>query len=305
MTGPVPRLRIVFCGLPMGALALAHDGHDIVLAAIGRSDASGLRRLTRVLGRERVLVKPDLAAHAKRIEALAPDLVVSWFWTKRIPTAVVRAAKVDAFNVHPSLLPRHRGADPIFWTIDSGDAITGATAHRLEDRYDTGTIYAQRTIAVDPAWNAWTLALRLDRVTLALLRETVAGFARGETPEARPQDEALATHAPTPSDDDLVVQWKNDDAERIARRIRAAAPWPGMLTEVGDRALLITRAEVTEDVPRALQPAEAALVHGCVVVRARDRGLRLISARDAETDAELSPGELAGLITSVPSASFG
>ncbi|WP_394833942.1 hypothetical protein LVJ94_46300 [Pendulispora rubella] len=284
----------------MGALALRHDGHDIVLAAISRSDASGLRRLTRVLGRERVLVKPDLAAHAERVKELEPDLVVSWFWTKRIPTAVIRAAKLDAFNVHPSLLPRHRGADPIFWTLDAGDAITGATAHRLEDRYDTGTIYAQRTMAVDATWNAWTLALKLDRVTLALLRETVARLARGETLEARPQDEALATHAPTPSEDDLVVQW-NDDADRIARRIRAAAPWPGMLAEIGERAILITRAEPTDDVPRALQPAEAALVHGCVVVRAGDRGLRLISARDADTDEELSPSELADLITSVPS----
>jgi len=289
-------LRIFFCGLPLGALSLDHDGHEIVLAAISRSEASGTRRLSRRLGRDRVLVKPDLAELTERVRALRPDLVVSWFWTKRIPPAILESARLGGFNVHPSLLPRHRGADPIFWTIDSGDVITGVTAHRLEARYDTGTVYAQREIAVDPSWNAWTLALRLDRLSLGLLRDTVARFARGETLATEPQDESRATHAPTPSDDDLVVEW-DDDAERIARRIRAASPWPGMWTELAEHPVLITRAEPTDDVPRALMPAEAAIVNGSVVVRTRDRGLRLISARDAETDAELGPADLASFIT--------
>jgi len=290
-------MRIVFCGLPLGALLLQHDGHEIALAAISRAGASGTRRLSRRVGQKRVLVQPDLAAMGPRVRELGPDLLVSWFWTKRIPPEIVGAARLGAFNVHPSLLPRHRGADPIFWTIDAGDAVTGVTAHRLEDRYDTGTIYAQRELRVDASWNAWTLALQLDRLSLALLRDTVARFARGEIPAATPQDEALATHAPSPSDDDLTIQW-DDDAERIARRIRAAAPWPGMLTEISDHALLITRAEPTDEVPRALRPAEATILEGTVVVRTRDRGLRLLAARDADTDAELGANDLASLITS-------
>ena len=282
--------------MPLGALALDADGHTIVCAAISRTNASGTRRLSRRLGQERVLVKPDLGELTDEVRALRPDLVVSWFWTKHIPPAIIATARLGAFNVHPSLLPRHRGADPIFWAIDSGDDVTGATAHRLDDRYDAGSIYAQREIRIDPSWNAWTLALRLDRLSLRVLRDMVSCFARGEVPTPTPQDETRATHAPAPSDDDLVVQW-SDGADRIARRVRAASPWPGMLTEIAEHPILITRAEATDDVPRALRPAEAAIVNGCVVVRTGDRGLRLIAARDAETDAELGASDLASLIT--------
>ncbi|WP_394824131.1 methionyl-tRNA formyltransferase [Pendulispora albinea] len=241
-------------------------------------------------------MKPNLDELAPRVRALRPDLVVSWFWTNRIPRPIFEAAPFGGLNVHPSLLPRHRGADPYFWTIDSGDPITGVTAHRIDEHYDTGAIYAQREMPVDPSWSAWTLARKLDRPSLALLRETVARFARGEPPTAVPQDESRATDAPAPSDDDLVVQWK-DTSDRIARRIRAASPWPGMWAEIGHHPVLITRAEPTDDVPRALMPTEAAVVNGSVVVRTGDRGLRLISGRDVDTDLELGTKELASLIT--------
>ena len=142
-------LKIAYFGLPLAALLLDRDGHSIVLASICRSDAPGLRRARKRFG-ARLLVKPDAArsAFGERVRALSPDLVVSWFWTKRLPVEVLRAAPFGAIGAHPSLLPRHRGPDPTYWAIARGDAETGVTVHRLEADYDTGDILADRKSVV-------------------------------------------------------------------------------------------------------------------------------------------------------------
>ena len=226
-------MRIAFVGLPLAALLLRHDGHEIVWAGICRKDAIGTRRLIRAIGRENVAMVPDLTRVVKDVEARAPDLVVSWFWTRKVPAELRAVAPLGAIGVHPSLLPRHRGPDPYFWAIDAGDAVTGVTAHLLDDEYDTGALLAKRELAIDPRWNAWTLAKKLDRPSLALLRDTVAAYARGGPPRPIAQDEASATEAPQPTDDDLELRWTDDDAAHIERRVRAASPWPGAFTEIG------------------------------------------------------------------------
>src|SRR4051794_18943014 len=122
-------MRVAFVGLPLAALLLAGDGHEIVWAGICRRSAIGTRRLQKLIGDDAVAIVPDLAKSARWIGARRPDLLVSWFWTKKIPRAVREAAPLGAIGVHPSLLPRHRGPDPTFWALDAGDEATGVTAH--------------------------------------------------------------------------------------------------------------------------------------------------------------------------------
>ncbi len=278
------------------------DGHEVVYAGICRADAIGTRRLRRAVGETRIDVKPDAgsdAIHAK-VALAEPDLVVSWFWTKQLPQRIIDVPKLGAFGVHPSLLPRFRGPDPYFWALDMGDRETGVTAHRLEATYDTGAILGQRTIAIDPSWNAWTLAKRLDRPSLSLLREVAKRFKDGPPPIDMPQDESRATAAPQPDEDLLVLRW-SWPAERIVRRMRAASPWPGALAQIGDTEIALTRAETTTDVPRALLPGEAAVVNGRAVVRAADVGVVLLEGRTLD-DTVLDPAALADLVTSAKSA---
>jgi methionyl-tRNA formyltransferase len=285
-------VRIAFVGLPLAALLLASDGHTIVWAGLCRKGSIGERRLRRRLGK--IELVPNLAQRADAIRQAKPDLLVSWFWTKRIPKSVLSIAPLGAIGVHPSLLPRHRGPDPTFWAIESGDEETGVTAHVLDEAYDTGAILAQRRLAIDPSWNAWTLAKKLDRPSLALLRETVAAHARGEAPVPRAQDEALATEAPAPDDEMLAIRW-TDDAEAIARRIRAASPWPGAFCEIGEASVTITRARVTSKVPRALEPGEGYVREdGIAVVRAGRGGIELLAGR-IEDEQEARAQELAEL----------
>lgn len=238
-------------------------------------------------------IVPDLARSADAIRAAKPDLLVSWFWTKNVPESVRSIA--PAVGVHPSLLPRHRGPDPTFWAIDRGDEETGVTAHYLDAAYDTGAMLGQRRIAIDPAWSSWTLAKKLDRPSLALLRATVAAFDRG-TPPSTMQDEALATDAPAPDDALLELRWQ-DPAAAIVRRVRAASPWPGAFTEIGDEVITVTRARATTDVPRALAPGEAYVrKDGIAVVAASDGGVELLAGRREDDDAELDSEALADLV---------
>lgn len=288
-------MKIAFFGLPLAALLLHHDGHDVVWAALCRRDAPGVRRAKRTFGR-RVRLVPDMddPENVARLRASRPDVVVSWFWTKKLPPKVLAVA--PAFGVHPSLLPRHRGPDPYFWAIDRGDRRTGVTAHRLARAYDTGALLGARAIEVDPSWNAWTLAKRLDRPSLALLRETAARWATGGPLAGRPQPKRGVTLAPSPTDDALELRWRWS-ADRIVRRVRAAAPWPGAFTSIGDRTIVVVEAVATDRFPRALRAGEAAVVDGVLVVRAGDRGVRLLRGRSEDTEVELDSRALAGLLT--------
>jgi methionyl-tRNA formyltransferase len=296
-------MRIAFVGLPLAALLLHADGHEIVWAGICRRGAIGTRRLRARLGARAVAIVPDLAKRVDEVRALEPDLVVSWFWTKKVPRAFRETARVGAFGVHPSLLPRHRGPDPYFWAIDAGDEETGVTAHELEDEYDTGALLGTKRLGIDPSWNAWTLAKRLDRPSLALLREITAAYARGERPRAIPQDESRATEAPAPTDEELELRW-TDDAAAVVRRVRAASPWPGAFTEIAGEVVTLTRARATSDVPRAIGPGEAVVrPDGIAVVRARDAGVELLAGRVApeeagedEDEIELDAAGLAALV---------
>jgi len=290
-------VRIAFFGLPLAALLLHADGHDIVYAGLCRREALGVRRVRKLLGRRVQMVpSPDDTATLQRVRAAKPELIVSWFWTTKLPKALIRLAPLGAFGVHPSLLPRHRGPDPYFWAIERGDAVTGVTAHVLDEEYDTGAILAQRELPIEPAWSAWTLAKKLDRPSLALLRDVVAAFAQGTPPAPRRQGEARATLAPSPDEALLELRW-NRPAERVARRVRAASPWPGAFTEIGAVPVALVRVRVTDDFPRALRPGEAAVRRdGKAVVRAKDVALELLEGRLEEDERTLDAGALADLV---------
>jgi methionyl-tRNA formyltransferase len=288
------RFRIAFFGLPLAALLLHRDGYEITFAAISRTDTVGLRRAQRLFG-PRLLVRPDIRTTElrARVEALAPDLLVSWFWTTRLPMSLVRSARLGGIGVHPSLLPRHRGPDPTYWAIASGDVETGVTAHRIEAEYDTGDILEQERLRIDPAWNAWQLARALDRPSLRVLRGTVLRLARGEEVPGIPQDPALATQAPAPDDEACAIRW-SWPTERVLRHIRALAPAPGAWTEIEGAVVVVLRAAPATNFPAALAPGDAISLGGVAVVRTGDTAIALLQG-EIEGD-PASAGVLAALV---------
>jgi methionyl-tRNA formyltransferase len=295
--GPARPFRIVFFGLPLAAVLLARDGHEIALASLSLAGAVGQRRIRQCIGANRVLVKPRATDPAllERVRALGPELLVSWFWTTRLPMTLVRAARLGGIGAHPSLLPRHRGPDPISWAIASGDEETGVTVHRLDEEYDTGEILAQERLRIDPAHDAWRLARALDRPSLRLLRGTVARLSRGEPVEGTPQDPAQATLAPFLDDAGCAIRW-TWSTERVVRHIRALAPAPGAWTEIDGVMVTILRAAPAPSFPRALAPGEGVSVGERALVRTLDGAIELLAG---EIDGvPVGPTELAALFLS-------
>nr|WP_275936737.1 hypothetical protein [Labilithrix luteola] len=92
---------------------------------------------------------------------------------------------------------------------------------------------------------------------------------------------------PQPSDDELELRW-TEDAASVVRRVRAASPWPGAFTEIGDELLVLTRARATTNYPRTLAPGQAFVrKDGIAIVRTSDAAVELLEGRfdDAEDDA--------------------
>lgn len=293
---------IVYLGLPLGALALLRDGHDVRVACISRTSMPGMRRLRKLMLDRGGLVlgRPELsdAATVEMLRSAKPAAIVSWFWTKKIPLDVLRISK-RAFGVHPSLLPKYRGPDPYFWAIAAGEKDTGVTAHILTTSYDDGSILAQKRSAVPKGCNSWDLARALDRPSLALMREITARYARGETIPEIPQDDERASEAPAPTDEDceLVWDWPVDD---VLARIRAASPDPGAFTGYHDDTVVILKAEPAKNVPLALEPGDVVLSSEGVVIRAADGGILLLQARAEDSEVVLKGKAIALLFPGLP-----
>lgn len=253
-------MRLAVFGLPLAGLLLAADGHEIALAAVAPAPAPGRRRLQRVARAYFDARSADATALDAAISAVLvrhpPDLLVSWFWTRRVPRPWLELCRLGGVNAHPSLLPRHRGPDPFFWAIDSGDACSGVTIHEMDESYDSGRILCQESLVIGQR-NAWQLARALDRPSLRLLRRVVSDLDRGAPLDRRPQAPARATWAPTPTGALLRCDWCGPTA-KVLRRIRALAPQPGVAIEIRGRKLFVLEASLVVDFPEILRPGEAA-----------------------------------------------
>ncbi len=256
-------MKLVCFGLPLAPLLLLEDGHEVLLAVLSPGGGVGARRLRRRLGPDSLY--PADAADAERVSQSlrSADLLVSWFWTRRLPGPWLRLARCGSLGVHPSLLPRHRGPNPYFWAIDSGDLETGVTAHWLTEEYDRGDILLQERLAIGSR-NSWQLARALDRPSLRVLRRAVR-LVESRQIEATVQLEAAATWASEPDDAQLRVDWRWATA-RVLQRIRALSPVPGLALEYRGLRFFVTRACAATQFPAALAPGEGAVVGANVVV---------------------------------------
>jgi methionyl-tRNA formyltransferase len=279
-------LKIAYFGLPLGALLLARDGHELGPVVLSPVEGPGRRRLERLFPAlidakgEHIDFDGEVSA---ALLAAQPELLVSWFWTRKLPASWLAQPARGAIGVHPSLLPRHRGRNPYFWSIDSGDELAGVTAHRLTPEYDTGPMLGTRSLPIGGR-DAWQLARALDRPSLALLRETVARLARGEAVDEVAQAEELATWAPEPSGEALKVDF-GWTTERVLRRIRALSPTPGVALEVDGTPLFVTRAEPAADYIAALIPGEAH-ISSALSIRTKGGAVLVTRAFFPETETE-------------------
>jgi methionyl-tRNA formyltransferase len=251
------RVRTVFVGSGgFGSETLRRlDGRDDVeLVGVvtapprpaGRKQAitgTAIARLAHDLGIERVLTPQRLRApdSVAAVLALGPELLVLADYGQIVPAPLL-GLRHGALNLHPSLLPRHRGATPIPAAILAGDRETGVTLMRMDDGLDTGPIVAQQRFAVTGTETAPELEERLGLAAAALLDENLGPWLRGERP-ARPQPEDGATLTRPLRREDGRLDPERPAAE-LERQVRAYQRWPGSFVDTDLGRLTVWRSAV-------------------------------------------------------------
>jgi methionyl-tRNA formyltransferase len=199
----------------------------------------------------RVLTPQEVNAPTVLDEVVAfePDLLLSVYYTQLFDTRFLQAAPRHVLNVHPSLLPRHRGTAPIIWAIAEGDRQTGLTIHRVDAGVDTGRIVLQRFLPIHRDDTGYDLHLKMAN----LVRASVGDLVRRHVVGAQPLPEGLeqigAATVHTSKDPRLNrISWEWD-RERVRNVVRALAPpLPGAYALVNGEPLVIGRVEPADDV---------------------------------------------------------
>jgi methionyl-tRNA formyltransferase len=158
-------------------------------------------------------------AFVARLRALNADIFVIAAFPYVIPASVRDLARYGALNVHPSLLPRHRGADPLFWTFFCDDAVTGTTVHWVVDSVDAGDIVRQQSVPVRRGMSCEALTEELARLGAKLAVNAIEDLSAGRATRT-PQNELLATTEPNPSAGGWSIDFASWSAERLWHFLR-------------------------------------------------------------------------------------
>ncbi|MBI2773086.1 MAG: methionyl-tRNA formyltransferase [Chloroflexi bacterium] len=251
---------MIFLGTPefavpsLEALARLRDRGAIDLAGVvTRPDRPGHRGAVTPppvkVAAERMglpVMQPEKLRSADVISAFGPEALVWAAYGGIVPRALIDHVRGRAVNVHPSLLPRWRGAEPVAWAILSGDRETGVTLMEGTAALDAGPILAQRRVPIDDE-NTGVLEVGLARIGAKMLEESLVPYLKGEI-HGIAQNESHVTWAPKldPAQGELDV---TRPAVELARVVRAFTPSPSAYTFHRGRRLIIERASVTGGTP--------------------------------------------------------
>ena len=170
--------------------------------------------------------KPDFIGTLKH---LAPDVIVVAAFGQLLPQIVLDIPPCGTINLHPSLLPKYRGAAPIQWALINGETETGVTLMLLDAGEDTGDIICAERIPIKDTDTALTLTEQLANLGAKQLVQVLSDMPENTPPSATPQNDAEAIHAPRLTKETGHIDW-NQPATAIHNLVRGTAMWPGAYT---------------------------------------------------------------------------
>jgi methionyl-tRNA formyltransferase len=191
------------------------------------------------------LIQPEKVmdpAFFETFRTLVPDLVIVAAFGQILPGEIIHGPQEGCINIHPSLLPKYRGAAPINWALIRGERTTGVTIMRMDDGVDSGDILLQEETLIGPEENFGELHDRLAEMGAGLLLKTLEMLAAGMA-RPLPQDHNLATFAPRLCREAGLIRWDNDCRD-IALLIRGLSPVPCAYTFLDGKQLKIFAAGV-------------------------------------------------------------
>lgn len=171
------------------------------------------------------------------ISAMRPDLIAVAAYGQWIPENIFNLPPRRSLNLHPSLLPRHRGAAPVLSAVLAGDDCVGLSVLFVEDEMDAGDVFARLSVPLHGEDTTASLMTLLAEIGAPFYVETLAAWAAGGIAPVR-QDLRQSTWIDRLKKDAGRVDW-NLPAAEIARQCRAFSPWPGLFTAFAGRRLLL------------------------------------------------------------------
>ena len=247
-------MRLVFMGSPQFAVPpLEHllENNYQVAAVYTQPDrpagrgrgllASPVKQVAQARGL--TMVQPaslKAAGVVAQLEGFKPDVIVVAAFGQILPKSVLALPRLGCLNIHPSLLPRFRGASPVASAILAGDDFSGVSIMVMDEGLDTGPVLARAQIPILDKDTTGLLTAKLSWLGAQLLGEVLVGWTRGEiTPQ--PQNEGEATYCGPITKEVGEIDWRLPAVD-IWRRVRAFNPWPGGYTRWRGKTLKIIEA---------------------------------------------------------------
>jgi len=258
--------RVIFLGTPQFAVpslkALLDAGEDIVAVITQPDRPRGRGQKVSPSPVKELALKHGLTvlqpvrlkdpAFVATLRSLAPELMIVTAYGRILTHEMLAIPSVGFLNVHASLLPRHRGAAPINWALIRGDRETGVTIMWVTYEVDTGPLFLQKRVPIEPSDNAGTLAAKLAEEGGALLVEALDKLRRGEAVKI-PQPDSGVTYAPPITPEMRLIDWEQP-APEVAGWIRGLDPRPGAYTLWQGKRLRLFGARVEKAEGRVAAP---------------------------------------------------
>ncbi len=282
-------MKLIFLGTPDFALpalkALVPTDHEIaaVITQPDRARGRGMQFApppvkTTALEFGLPVLQPENASSPQTLEEireLDPDAAVVVAYGQILKREFLDMPRLGCINLHPSLLPRHRGPTPIQSAILAGDRKTGVSTILLDEGTDTGDILLQREVEIGDDDTAGALHDTLADVGADLMIETLE-FIGSPDSVSRAQDESKATLTRKLSKKDSVIDW-SQSAEKIRILSRAMDPWPGCQTTFRGEPLKIWKIGLLEEDGGKGEPGEALVSErGGLIVKAGCGAVRIL-----------------------------
>ncbi len=255
-----PSLKIIFAGTPAFAVvaleALLHSSHQVIAVYTQPDKPAGRGLKLTPSPVKELALKHNLSIYQPAslkdesgqalLAGLGADVMVVAAYGLLLPAAILNAPRLGCVNIHPSLLPRWRGAAPIQRTIYAGDSKTGVTIMQMDAGLDTGPILLQREYPLAPDDTSQTLHDKLAVVGAEALIETLDLLAQDKI-KPIPQDNTLATYAQKISKEEALLDWTRP-AVRLEHEVRAFNPWPVAYTTWNGQNLRVWMAKALQEV---------------------------------------------------------
>lgn len=250
-------MKIVFFGTPDYVLPVVQKIHKKFVTGPGISPiVAVVTRAPQPVGRKQILTYSpvDKWAHERQINTfykandllesnLDYDLGILASYGEIISQDVINSFSQGILVIHPSLLPKLRGASPIQAAIANGDLETGVTVFKMDEKMDHGPIISQFKEEIDETDTFDTLRTRLFEKSAEFLVDLIDPFVKQKI-KPKEQNHEEATYTKMVTKNDGFVNLEKDNPKMIDAKLRAYAPWPGIWTMYKDKRLKILKAHL-------------------------------------------------------------